>query len=362
MHLKVLAVNSLLRDLERENSVIRTKIAENEDEELYLDVWKRAQADSPWFQDHRPYAPIFKEELDAAQAAFRDSNSRCWLVMDDGNAVGVLACRKGKVIARLGSGDREPAVLPSYRHASAGIKLLDAAFEWSIEQGLPGVFTILKLPPEIDPRTQWHVELCFQWGMKLTRLAVQLGARIHKTEEYANPQVRFKGVSYVGLDCFCDLILRSFESTRKFEYDPFVHDPFKVRSVPSRIYETEPDGMFVAYIRDEPVGLVVTQAPIPVFKDPMCGLIAVIGVLPEYREKKIGMSLLQKAHNYIIEKGYEYSFVGTSESNLASRALYHRMGYHPVYRILKFVKVIKDVNIPRDLLPHNFNELCLYNL
>lgn len=154
--------------------MIRTKIAENEDEELYLDVWKRAQADSPWFQDHRPYAPIFKEELEAAQAAFRDSNSRCGIGMDDGNAVGVLACRKGKVIARLGSGDREPAVLPSYRHASAGIKLLGSAFEWSIEQGLLGVFTLLKLPPEVDPSTQWHVGLYFQWNAKLTRLAVEL--------------------------------------------------------------------------------------------------------------------------------------------------------------------------------------------
>lgn len=91
---------------------------------------------------------------------------------------------------------------------------------------------------------------------------------------------------------------------------------------------------------------------------PLCGHIAAIGVLPQYRREKIGMSLLQKAHNYIIGKGYEYSFLGTSESNVASRSLYHRMGYHPVYRILKLVKVIKDVNIPRDLLPHKFNELC----
>ena len=335
--------------------MIRVRFTEKGDEELYLSAWKRAQADSPWFQCRRPYAPIFKEELDAAQATFRDSDSKCWMAMDDGNAVGVLACRKGNVIARLGSGDREPAVLPSYRHTTAGIKLLNAAFEWSIEHGLPGVFTLLKLPPEVDPKTQCHVKLYFQWGMKLTRLAVELGARIRKTDRYANPKIRFKGIDEVALDDLCDLILRSFESTKKFEYDPFMHDPVEVRAVPSKFYETRHDGLFVACVKDELVGFVIARAPL--LKDPVCGHIAAIGVLPEYRREKIGMSLLQKAHNHIIEKGYEYSFVGTSESNVASRALYHKMGYKPVYRILQFVKATKDVNIPRDLLPPTLNEL-----
>ncbi len=113
--------------------------------------------------------------------------------------------------------------------------------------------------------------------------------------------------------------------------------------------------MFVAYVGDEPAGFVFAQAPIA--KDPLCGLVAAIGVVPEYRGKKIGMSLLQKAHNYIKEKGYLHSFVGTSESNVASRALYGRMGYKPVFRLLQFVKATRVVNIPEDLLPHNFNEL-----
>lgn len=335
--------------------MIRVKVSEQGDEELYLNTWKMAQADSPWFQHRRPYAPAFEEELEAARTTFRNSASRCWMVMDDDDAVGVLACRKAGELVRLGSGDREPAVLPDYRETSVGMRLLDTAFDWSVEHGLAGVFTLLKLPPELDPKTQWHVRLYFQWGMKLTRLAVQLGAHIHKTDNYANPQVTFKGVEDVGLDCLCDLILRSFESTKKFEYDPSMHDPVEVRSVPSRIRETEPEGIIVAHIGDEPVGFVFACAPIA--KDPVCGHIAGIGVLPEYRRDKIGMSLLQKAHNYIVDKGFEYSFVGTAEDNLASNALYRKMGYEPAYRLLKFEKTIRPVKVPKDLTPHDFNGL-----
>jgi len=258
---------------------------------------------------------------------------------------------KGDELARLGSGDREPAVLLDNKQTSTGIRLLDAAFEWSVEQGLAGVFAILKLPPGIDPKTQWHVGLYFRWCMTLTRLVVELGASIHRIESYANPQVKFKVASDVGLDCLREVVLRSFESTRAFEYDSLVHDPAEVHTFLSEVRNDK--GLFVAFLGDKAVGFVYARTP----TGGEYGHIAAIGTVPEHRGKKIGTCLLQKAHNYIIGKGYEYSFVGSSESNTASRALYSKMGYQPVYRILKFVKTTRAVNISRDLFPHDFDEL-----
>jgi len=332
---------------------MRIKIPDASEEELYLNAWKMAQADSPWSRYSGPFAPNLKDELDATRAVLHDPTSKCWIAVDDGNVAGVLACRKDNELAWLGSSDREPAVLPDYRQTITGIKLLDTAFEWSIGEGLAGVFAPLKLLPESDPKAQWHVKLYFQWGMTLTRLVVEYGTRIHKTERYANPQVRFKQARDVGLNRLCDIILRSFESTRAFEYDPLVHDPPEVRSSLSEIQNSE--GMLVAYLGEEAVGFALVRTPTA--NDRAYGHIAAIGTLPEHRGKKIGTSLLQKAHNYIIENGYEYSFVGTSENNLPSRALYGKMGYEPVYRILKFVKVTRAINISRDLVSHDFNDL-----
>lgn len=244
-------------------------------------------------------------------------------------------------------------VLLDHRQTSVGVKLLDTAYEWSIGEGLAGVFAILKLPSEADPKKQWHVNLYFQWSMMLTRLVVECGASIHGSDNYANPQVKFKGAGDLGIDDLCNLVLRSFESTRKFEYDPLVHDPAAVRAFLSEIHRAE--GLYVAYLGVEAVGFVLARTPTG--NNHAYEHIAAMGILPEHRGKKIGMSLLQKAHNYILEKGFEYSFVGTSESNLASRALYGKMSYQSVYRILKFVKATKATNIARDLTTHELNDL-----
>lgn len=131
--------------------MIRVRVSTPSDD-LYLDTWRMAQADSPWSRYAGPFAPNPKDEFDAARAVLHDSTSKCWIAVDDGNAVGVLACRKADELSRLGSGDREPALLPDYRQTSTGMKLLDAAFEWSIEEGMSGTFALLKLPPETDPQ------------------------------------------------------------------------------------------------------------------------------------------------------------------------------------------------------------------
>jgi len=190
--------------------------------------------------------------------------------------------------------------------------------------------------------------------MTLTRLVVEYGARIYKTEKYSNPKVKFKEACDVGLDRLCDIVLSSFGSTREFEYDPLVHDPAEVHAFLSEVHDDK--GFFVAFLGDEAVGFILTRAPTDDVR--VYGHIAAMGTMPESRGKKIGSSLLQKAHNYIVERGYKYSFVGTSESNLASRALYGKMGYQPAYRILKFVKVVRAVDISRDLTTHYYNGLC----
>jgi GNAT superfamily N-acetyltransferase len=333
--------------------MIRVRVPALSEEELYLNTWKMAQVDSPWSRYTGPFAPNPEDELNAARAALRDPASKCWIAIEDGNAAGVLACGKVDEMARLGSGDREPAVLPHYRQTSAGMKLLDAAFGWSTEGGLAGIFAILKLPPDVDPRAQWHTRLYFQWGMALTRLVVELGTGIHETKVFANPNVEFRGGCDVDPDLLCDIVLHSFESTKAFEYDPLVHDPDEARAFVSGIRKDE--GLYVAYLGDEPVGFVYARAPATEGRE--YGHIAAIGTVPERSGQRIGTSLLQRAHDYIIDKGYERSFVGTSECNMTSLALYRKMGYRPAYRILKFVKVARAVDISRDLIPHDFEEL-----
>jgi len=330
---------------------MKVRINTPTDEDLYIRTWQMAQADSPWSKYTGPFAPNLEDELDAVRVALRDPDSRCLMVIDEGKAVGVLACRKADELTRLGSGDREPAVLPDHRQSSAGMELLDAAYEWSIGEGLAGVFALLKLPPEVDPRDQWHVNLYFKCGMVLTRSVIEYGASIHRIESYANPQVEFEAANDVGLDRLIELVMRSFDSTRAFEYDPLVHDPAEVRAFLSEVRNDE--GFFVASLGDEAVGFVFARTP----TGSEYGHIAAIGTMPEHRGKKVGTCLLQKAHNYLVGKGYEHSFVGTSESNLTSRALYRKMGYQGVYRILKFIKATKGINIARDLMPHELNDL-----
>jgi len=339
------------REINGVRHTMEVKICTQTDEDLYIRTWQMAQADSPWSKYTGPFAPNLEDELDDVRAALRDSDSRCLMAIDEGKAVGVLACRKADELARLGSGDREPAVLLDHRQSPAGMKLLDAAYEWSIGEGLAGVFALLKLPPEVDPRDQWHVNLYFQYGMMLTRLIIEYGVGIHGIDSYANPQVKFKAASDIELDHLSEVVLRSFDSTRAFEYDPLVHDPAEVRSFLSEVRNDE--GLFVAFLGDEAVGFVFARTP----TGGEYGHIAAIGTLPEYRGRKIGTCLLQKAHNYLVGKGHEYSFVGTSESNQYSRALYHKMGYQSIYRILKFIRATKATNIARDLMPHDLNDL-----
>ena len=100
--------------------------------------------------------------------------------------------------------------------------------------------------------------------------------------------------------------------------------------------ETEPEGIFVALDRDEVVGYVTVSTS----ESKSIGRIADLAVDSRYRRQGLGTALIERALEYIKERGMRLAKIETLAVNEAGQAAYPRLGFKEVARQVHYVMPI----------------------
>ena len=73
---------------------------------------------------------------------------------------------------------------------------------------------------------------------------------------------------------------------------------------------------------------------------PARGIIAQLGVFPEFRRRGIGMVLIDELFRVFKQHGCAYSFVGTPKANDPALELYCKMDHSPIFEQMDFCRII----------------------
>lgn len=99
-----------------------------------------------------------------------------------------------------------------------------------------------------------------------------------------------------------------------------------------KAYDEGKDGMFVWEIAGEVVGWSWLKAhENEFFKEGVYGEIKEIYVVPKFRRKGIGETMMIHVHNWFKEKGVNTVRVETAASNKTAMVFYRKIGFEPYY-------------------------------
>lgn len=96
-----------------------------------------------------------------------------------------------------------------------------------------------------------------------------------------------------------------------------------------QLYEREgkhhdPDGWIAAQMQNKFVGFAIA------IREEDDGLIAEVGVIPQFRRQGIGTFLTLKALQRLKERGFKQAFLGVDLQNAAAISLYEKLGFEKV--------------------------------
>lgn len=103
----------------------------------------------------------------------------------------------------------------------------------------------------------------------------------------------------------------------------------------------DPTMWFVAEYHGDYAGFAWTHLGMP--EDPTMGWVNMLGVLPTYRKKGVGLAVLRHAFRVFRERGMDRAGLGVdSESLTGATRLYTRAGMHATSKWDTFIKVLRD--------------------
>ena len=147
-----------------------------------------------------------------------------------------------------------------------------------------------------------------------------------------------------------DFTRRAYLSTPEdkavHEGDPYVSNPDENMRVLRAVKEggmgfSPSECWKIATLEDEIAGFVVGFMPKSKYR-PQHGVIAEIGVFPEFRRRGTAYSLITEMHECFKKHGCHYSYVGTPETNETAIKLYQKAGYKPVFQMINFEKNLSN--------------------
>lgn len=315
----------------------------------YLEYWAKVIADVHWFKKRRLFDYNRDEMTEEIAREFGKPRS-IYLVARSQETEEILGVLDAKISRNVGTFGRwEPAVPSQYRNSGAGEVLIKEACSWVRENRVPKVTCILRYPYSRPETGQWHVTLYQKCGFVQKGLAgLMLLANLRKvkitTQKVENIHVANGGD--FPLEEFVDFTRRAYVSTPEdkaiHERDPYVSSSDEsmrlLRAVKDGRYGFSPPKCWkVAMLKDEAVGFIVAFMPRSKYR-PSHGVIAELGVFPEFRRKGIAYSLIADIHECFKNHECQYSYVGTPKNNETAIRLYQKAGYKPVFQIINFEK------------------------
>jgi len=91
----------------------------------------------------------------------------------------------------------------------------------------------------------------------------------------------------------------------------------------------DPDGLFLAFLGDEPAGTSCAWRKSP--DETAQGILHMLAVREAHRNRGLGTFLTFKVLEYLRERGFKSCFLTTDDDRLAAIKVYLNLGFEPVY-------------------------------
>ncbi len=115
-----------------------------------------------------------------------------------------------------------------------------------------------------------------------------------------------------------------------FEFTNFISNRFSAENI-SRIIESNPDQLIIAYYKDNPIGAaeVIMESTCPIRKIALPEL-SKLYVLERFIGQGIGYRLLKEAEQMVKSRGYSEFLLEVLASNQRAVSFYERQGYRAI--------------------------------
>lgn len=140
--------------------------------------------------------------------------------------------------------------------------------------------------------------------------------------------------------------IRIFNAAYK-EYDDFRPNTMEDMEKFEKSPNFDPAGMFIAEWNGEPVGCV--NAFVDKKREEKRGFIRTLAVVPKFRRRGIGKTLVKKAIESLKERGMECVETWTEEDRVACKSLFESMGF-------QLIRVFSHMRRPLETIPSNIGE------
>ncbi|MFQ6068882.1 MAG: GNAT family N-acetyltransferase [Candidatus Bathyarchaeia archaeon] len=323
----------------------------------FLKYWTQAMVDTHWFKEQIPFHYTRKEMIEEITKEFAELGN-LYLVAKSKDAKEILGVLRVKIKENIGTlGRWEPAVPFRYRNTKVGEALIQKAFSWLRENNVRKVKCMLRYPFDRPETGHWHKILYEKCGFRQKGPpGIMLLAELSKIKfsHFEVENLRFIDGDKVPIEKFADFVQKAYTSTAEDQaihgFDPYVskrEENLKVLQAmkSGKFGFSPPEFWKVALVRNETVGFVKGFMPRSKYR-PAHGVIADIGVFPEFRRKGIAYALISEIHECFKKYGCKYSYVGTPKTNHPAIRLYQKAGYKPVFELINFEKTLAT--------PHSF--------
>ena len=317
----------------------------------YLEYWTSVMADVHWFEKRGLFDYNRDEMVEEIAGEFGQPGS-IHLVAKSPNTDEVLGVLGVKVRRDVGTFGRwEPAVPLKHRNGAAGETLIKEAFSWLHEKRVSKATCMLRFPHSRPETARWHMALYRECGfVRRGLVGVMLLADLRKalmTAEKVEDLRIVEGYDF-SVEEYADFTRRAYlstlEDTAIHGLDPLISNPEEnmrvLRAVKNGEYGFSPPECWkVAMLKDEVTGFIAAFMPESKYRPPH-GVIAELGIFPEFRRRGVGSALIAEVHECFKNHERQYSYVGTPKNNEAAIRLYRKAGYRPVFQIMNFEKTI----------------------
>lgn len=319
--------------------------------EKFLKYWTQAMADTHWFKEHILFHYTRDEMTEEITKEFAEL-CNLYLVAKSKDAKEIFSVLRVKIKENIGTlGRWEPAVPFKYRNTKAGEALIQKAFSWLRENNVRKVKCMLRYQFDRPETGRWHIILYEKCGFRQKGpKGMMLLADFSKIKMSPSKVKNLDIINRdeVSLEKFVDFTLKAYASTAEDRaihgFDPYVSNREKNIKVMQAIKSgkfgfSPPECWKVALLGKETVGFVIGFMPKSRYR-PAHGVIASIGVFPEFRRRGIAYALIDEMHSCFKKYGCKYSYVGTPKTNHPAIKLYLKAGYRPVFELRSFEKCL----------------------
>lgn len=294
------------------------------DEEAYVNIWNESFRTCSWYSKHRP-ATIegARKEIEKNR---KESTYKLIFAILENRHIGFIDANMEDVITGRIFPYR-PCILPNFRRPEVGAALVRVAMEHLRKCGAQKIkFSIMGLNSD----TSSYIDLYQSLDFKVWRKAQSMRRSLDNIPDYA-PHFPLKLLTarQISFDTFANLFAECFKDSSDGGASQIASNTEKTKQFIQQLREREghqhdPEGWIAAQMQDKFVGFAIA------IQKEDDGLIAEVGVIPQFRRHGIGTFLTLKALQRLKERGFKQAFLGVDLQNAAAISFYEKLGFEKV--------------------------------